>query len=203
MSIDASLVKKLREETGSGMMDCKKALTETNGEFEKAKDYLRKKGEAKAEKKSSRSAGEGRIGSYIHHNGKVGTLVELRTETDFVARNEAFSDLLKTLCMQVAATAPIALRKEDIPDGIIERERAVYAESDEVLAKSEKIRPKIVEGKLKKFYKSACLLEQSLVSDETKTVGDLIKESVAKFGENITLVRFARFELGESDGTGE
>ena len=203
MAIDASLVKKLRDETGSGMMDCKKALSETNGDFGSAKDLLRKRGEAKAAKKAHRQTGEGSIGSYIHHNGKIGVLVEVHTESDFVAKNETFQEFVKSLCMQVAATDPLAIDRSKLPADVVEHEKNILAESEDVLAKPEKIRPKIIEGKLVKFYKTVCLLDQQLVTDESKSVGDLVKEMIAKFGENIVPVRFARFELGETADSGE
>lgn len=198
MAINAADVKKLREITGCGMMDCKKALSETNGDFEAAKDYLRKKGETKAAKKSARATGEGRIGYYIHHNNKIGAMVEMRTESDFVANNEVFAESLRTICMHIAASNPIAVNREDIPTEVIEREKNVYAESEDVLKKPEKIRPKIIEGKLNNFFKENVLLEQPLVSDPQKTVEDFVKEVIAKFGENMVLVRFARFEVGET-----
>ena len=199
MAIEANIVMKLREETGAGMMDCKKALAETNGDFNAAKDLLRKKGEAKAAKRVGRATGQGRIGSYIHHNSKIGVLVEVRTESDFVASNEVFLDFVKSVCMQVAATAPRSLSKEDLDPKVVEHEKMIYAESEDVLSKPEKVRPKIIDGKMAAFYKSACLLEQPLVTDESRTVETLLKETISKFGENIRIVRFVRFELGETE----
>jgi len=196
MGISPQDAKKLREETGCGMMDCKHALEETGGEFEAAKEYLRKKGIAKAEKKSVRAAGEGVIGHYIHSNGKIGVLVEVRCETDFASRSDGFKQLVKDLSMHVAAMNPLAVSAEGFAPQILERERRIASESDDVLQKPENIRPKIVEGKIKKFLKDNALLEQPFVKDPNITVGDYVKQTAGKIGENVRVVRFVRIELG-------
>jgi elongation factor Ts len=197
MAISAAMVKELRERTGAGMMECKNALTETNGDMEKAIDLLRARGAAKAAKRAEREAKEGTVGSYVHMNGKIGVLVEVNCETDFVARNDAFQALARDLAMHIAAAAPLALTAEEIPADVVERERGVYREQVKNEGKPEKMWDKIVEGKLNKFYKESTLLEQPFVKDPDKTVKDLITEVAAKTGENITVRRFARFKLGE------
>jgi elongation factor Ts len=197
MAISAAMVKELRERTGAGMMECKSALTETNGDMEKAIDLLRARGAAKAAKRAEREAKEGAIGSYVHMNGKIGVLVEVNCETDFVARNDAFQALARDLAMHIAAAAPLALTAEEIPADVVERERGVYREQVKQEGKPEKMWDKIVEGKLNKFYKESTLLEQPFVKDPDKTVKDLITEVAAKTGEKITVRRFARFKLGE------
>jgi elongation factor Ts len=196
-AISAGMVKELRERTGAGMMECKNALTETNGDMEKAIDLLRARGAAKAAKRAEREAKEGTVGSYVHMNGKIGVLVEVNCETDFVARNDAFQALARDLAMHIAAAAPLALTAEEIPADVVERERGVYREQVKNEGKPEKMWDKIVEGKLNKFYKESTLLEQPFVKDPDKTVKDLITEVAAKTGENITVRRFARFKLGE------
>jgi elongation factor Ts len=196
-AISASMVKELRERTGAGMMECKNALAETNGDMEKAIDLLRARGAAKAAKRAEREAKEGVIGSYVHMNGKIGVLVEVNCETDFVARNDAFQALARDLAMHIAAAAPLALTAEEIPADVVERERGVYREQVKNEGKPEKMWDKIVEGKLNKFYKESTLLEQPFVKDPDKTVKELITEVAAKTGENITVRRFARFKLGE------
>jgi elongation factor Ts len=195
MSISAAAVKELRDKTGIGMMDCKEALIAADGDMEKAVDILRKKGMAAADKRAGRAAGEGFIGSYIHSNGKIGVIVELNCETDFVARNEEFRALAKDLAMQVAATNPIAVAAEDVPADVVARERAIYAE--QVVGKPENIIEKIVDGKMRKFYEDNCLLEQQFVKDGDKKISDLVKEMAGKIGENIGVRRFARFAVGE------
>jgi elongation factor Ts len=197
MAISAAMVKELRERTGAGMMECKNALTETNGDMEKAIDLLRARGAAKAAKRAEREAKEGAIGSYVHMNGKIGVLVEVNCETDFVARNDAFQALARDLAMHIAAAAPLALNAEEIPADIVERERGVYREQVKQEGKPEKMWDKIVEGKLNKFYKESTLLEQPFVKDPDKSIKDLITEVAAKTGEKITVRRFARFKLGE------
>jgi elongation factor Ts len=197
MAISAAMVKELRERTGAGMMECKNALTETNGDMEKAIDLLRARGAAKAAKRAEREAKEGTVGSYVHMNGKIGVLVEVNCETDFVARNDAFQALARDLAMHIAAAAPLALTAEEIPTDVVERERGVYREQVKNEGKPEKMWDKIVEGKLNKFYKESTLLEQPFVKDPDKTVKDLITEVAAKTGEKITVRRFARFKLGE------
>lgn len=196
MAISAQQVKELRDRTGAGMMDCKKALEETSGDMEKAIDLLRSKGAAKAAKRAEKSANEGTIGTYVHHNGKVGVMVELNCETDFVAKNDEFLQLARDLAMHVASSAPLAVSAEDIPAEEVERERAVYAAQVAEEGKPENIRDKIVEGKLKKWYQEQALLEQPFVKDPDKTVDQLVTEVSAKTGEKITVGRFARFQVG-------
>jgi len=196
--IPAKLVAELRARTGAGMMDCKRALEETGGDLEKAIDQLRKKGVAKAEKRAGREATEGLIGSYIHHDGAIGVLVELNCETDFVARTEDFKALAKDVAVHVAATRPLAVRIEDLPAELVQREKQVYEAQVAEQKKPEQIRAKIVEGMLKKFYEDNVLLEQKFVKDDTRTVGELVKELSGKTGENVQVRRFVRFELGGS-----
>ena len=194
--IPAKLVAELRARTGAGMMDCKKALEETGGDLDKAVDELRKKGAAKAEKRAGREATEGLIGSYVHHDGSVGVLVELNCETDFVARTPEFHALAKELAIHVAAAKPLAVRIEDLPADVVERERRVYTEQVAEQKKPENIRAMIVDGMLKKFYEERVLLEQKYVRDDKRTIGELVKELSAKTGENVQVRRFVRFELG-------
>ncbi|MGR3309434.1 MAG: translation elongation factor Ts [Candidatus Brocadiales bacterium] len=194
MAVGAADVKKLREMTGAGVLECKQALEESQGDFGKATDILKKKGFAKAAKKLSRSTGEGRIGSYIHSNGKIGALVEINCETDFVAKNELIQQLLKDLCMQVAATNPISVTREDIPKDVVEKQKEIFSES--VDGKPADIVEKIINGKMEGFFKDKCLLEQPFIKDNTQTVKDLITGKIANLGENIKINRFARFELG-------
>jgi elongation factor Ts len=195
--ISASMVKELRERTGSGMMECKKALQESNGDMEKAIDYLRSRGSAKAAKRAEREAKEGAIGSYVHMGGRIGVLVEIGCETDFVARNADFQTLVRDVAMHVAAANPLALNPSDIPADVVERERGVYAEQVKQEGKPEKMWDKIVEGKLAKFYKESTLLDQPFVKDPDKTVGQYVTEVASKTGENIVIRRFVRFALGE------
>jgi elongation factor Ts len=192
------MVAELRARTGVGMMDCKKALEETGGDMEKAIDLLRKKGMAKAEKRAGREATEGLIGSYVHHDGAIGVLVEVNCETDFVARTDDFKTLAKDVAVHVAATRPLAVRIEDLPAEVVQREKQVYEAQVAEQKKPEQIRAKIVEGMLKKFYEDNVLLEQKFVKDDTRTVGELVKELSAKTGENVQVRRFVRFELGGS-----
>jgi elongation factor Ts len=196
MAISAQEVRKLRERTGQGMMECKRALEESGGDTEKAVDILRKKGLATAEKRSGRATAQGRIHSYIHHNGRVGVLLEVNCETDFVAKNEQFQALLSDLCLQICAAAPIAVRREEVPAALVERERAIARE--QVTGKPANIVEKIVDGKLNKWYAERVLLEQPFVKDQDRTVKDVLTEAVAKTGENIVVQRFARFEVGET-----
>ncbi|HVZ77770.1 MAG TPA: translation elongation factor Ts [Gemmatimonadaceae bacterium] len=191
-------VQELRQRTGAGMMDCKKALEETNGNIDQAIEYLRKKGIAKAEKRAGRSASEGLIGSYIHHNGKVAVLVELNCETDFVARTDDFKDLARHLAEHVAATAPLAVDADGIPAEKIEAERRIAEEQTRASGKPEAMIAKIVDGKVNAFLKEVTLLNQPWVRDGGKTVGELVKEVSAKTGENIQVKRFVRFQLGEA-----
>lgn len=199
MSISASDVKDLREKTGVGMMDCKKALTEAGGDLEKAIDILRKKGLSAAAKKADRITSEGLVGSYIHAGGKIGVLLEVNCETDFVAKTTEFQDLVKDLCMQIAAANPKYVRREEVPEGELAREKEIYKDQARQSGKPENILDKIVEGKLEKFYSDVCLMDQLFVKDpEGKTkVKDLITNKVAKIGENISIRRFVRFQLGE------
>ncbi len=197
MAISASDVKELRERTGAGMMECKKALEEANGAMETAIDILRAKGAAKAAKRAGKETREGAIGSYVHMGGKIGVLVEVNCETDFVARTEAFRELVKDLAMHVAAANPLAVSPEDIPGEIVERERTVFIEQVRNEGKPEKIWDRIVDGKLKKFYQDNALLEQAFVKDPDKTIAQLVTEVSAKTGERIQVRRFARFALGE------
>ena len=196
--IPAKLVAELRARTGAGMMDCKKALQETGGELEKAIDLLRQRGAAKADKRAGREASEGLIGSYVHHDGSVGVLVELNCETDFVARTEDFKALAKELAVHIAAAKPLAVRIEDLPADVVQRERAVYEKQVAEQKKPANIREKIVDGMMKKFYEENVLLEQKYVRDDKRTVGELVKELSSKTGENVQVRRFVRFELGGS-----
>lgn len=196
MAITAEAVKNLREKTGAGMMECKKALTESNGDFEKAIDLLRQKGLATASKKSGRSVSEGLIESYIHM-GRIGTMVEVNCETDFVARTDDFKELAKDVAMHVAAAMPLYLNREEVPQDVIDREKEIY--KVQVAGKPPQVIEKIIEGKLEKFYGDTCLLDQVFIKDpdQKKTVKDLVTEKIAKLGENIIIRRFARFQLGE------
>ena len=203
MSIDAKIVKSLRDKTGAGMMDCKKALVETKGNLDKAVDHLRKSGIAKAEKKGERIAKEGLVFSYIHHGGRLGVLVELNCETDFVAKTEGFSDLAHNLAMQVAATNPLSISREDIDNTILEREKAIYSDQAKESGKPENIIDKMVDGRIEKFYAESCLLEQQFIKDPDRKIGDLITEAVATLGENIVINRFIRFAVGESSLNGQ
>jgi elongation factor Ts len=195
--ISATLVKDLREKTGAGMMDCKKALAETNGDFEKAIDFLRQKGLAQAAKKSARAASEGAVTSYIHAGGKIGVLVEINCETDFVAKNEDFRTLTQDIAMHIAAAAPVAVRREEVPADLLAREREIYKQQAIEQGKPANIAEKMVEGRIEKYYKEACLLDQPFVKNPDVTIQQLITEKVAKIGENIVVRRFVRFQLGE------
>ena len=197
-TISAKDVSELRSRTGAGMMDCKKALQDTEGDLDKALQLLRQKGIAKAEKRSGRSAKEGAIGSYVHFNGRVAVLVEVNCETDFVARTDDFQNLARDLAMHIASARPLAVSPEDLPADVVERERAIFEAQVAESGKPEQVRPKIVEGKLKKFYQENVLLRQPYVKDDKKTVGDLVTEVSAKVGENIVVRRFVRYELGEA-----
>ncbi len=199
MQITAAIVKELRDKTGAGMMDCKKALTETNGDIEKAIDTLRAKGIAKAEKKAGRTAKEGIIYSYIHPTGQnLGVLVEINCETDFVAATDAFKAFAKDIAMQIAAMAPIAVKREEISTDVVEREKAIYKEQVLNEGKPEHIADRIITGKLDKFYKENVLLEQEFFKDTDITVETYLKETVGTLGENIAIARFARFKVGEA-----
>lgn len=195
--ISANAVKELREKTGAGMMDCKKALTESGGDPAKAEEYLRKKGLAAAAKKAGRAASEGAVASYIHMGGKIGVLVEVNCETDFVARTEGFQALVKDISMHIAAAAPLYVRREEVPADVVEKELEIGRGQAREQKKPEAIIEKIATGKLDKYYKETCLLEQPFVKDDKKSIQDVLTESVAKIGENIQVRRFARFVLGE------
>lgn len=197
MEISASTVKELREKTGAGVMDCKKALAETAGNVEKAVDYLRSKGLSAAAKKVGRIATEGLVGAYVHPGGKIGVLVEVNCETDFVARTQEFQSLLKDIAMQIAAANPRYVRPDEVPQEELEKERQIYRQQALESGKPEKILDKIVEGKLERFYSEVCLLEQAFIKNPDQKVADLIKEAVAKLQENIQVRRFARYHLGE------
>ncbi len=195
-TISAKLVKELRDKTGAGMMDCKRALEEAGGDMDKAAEILRKKGIAKAEKRAGRVASQGLVVSYIHHNQQVGVLLELNCETDFVARNESFSQLARDIALHVASMDPIGVNPEDVPADLLERERRIAQDQVAAEGKPENIRAKIVEGKLKKFVAERTQLEQPYVRNDKITVGELIKEASGKLGEAITVRRFARFQIG-------
>jgi len=199
VEIKATLVKELRDKTGAGMMDCKRALVETGGEMEKAIDYLKTKGLAKAEKRMGRTASEGRIASYIHRPGeKIGVLVEVNCETDFVARTEEFAAFVRDVAMHVAASNPQWVSRTDLPEAARAREEAIYREQAKESGKPEKIWPKMIEGKMEKFYGEVCLLEQRFVKNPDQTIDQLTKELITKTGENIVIRRFARFQVGEA-----
>lgn len=195
--ITAALVKELRERTGVGMMDCKKALAATEGDMDKAIDFLREKGLAAAAKKAGRIAAEGLVESYIHGGGRIGVLVEVNCETDFVAKTDAFKSLVKDIAMHIAAANPSYLRREEVPAAELEHEKMVLTEQARNEGKPEKIIEKMVTGRIEKYYKEVCLLEQPFVKDPDKTISDLITESIAKIGENIAIRRFTRYQLGE------
>ncbi|HXF75726.1 MAG TPA: translation elongation factor Ts [Methylomirabilota bacterium] len=197
MEVSASAVKELREKTGAGMMDCKKALAATAGDMQKAIDYLRQKGLAAAAKKADRIAADGAVGAYIHAGGKIGALVEINCETDFVARTAEFQALVKDIAMQVAAANPRYVRREEIPAAELEREKEIYRKQALESGKPEKIVDKIVEGKLERFYSEICLVEQSFIKDPDKKVADVVNDAIARLGENIQIRRFSRYRLGE------
>jgi elongation factor Ts len=199
MSVSAQQVKELRERTGAGMMDCKKALVEAGGDLEKAIDGLRKRGLAAAAKRAGRSTGEGSIASYIHAGGKIGVLVEINCETDFVARTDDFQELVRDVAMHIAAADPRFVRREEVTPEVLERERQIYRDQVLQQGKPANIADRIVEGKLEKFYSEQVLLEQPFVKDPDQTVGDLITAKIAKTGENIQVRRFARYRLGEGE----
>lgn len=190
-------IKELRERTGSGVLACKQALIEANGDIEKAIEILRKKGIAKAEKKATRETAEGIIDAYVHPGERLGVLIEVNCESDFVARTKEFKALVHDICLQIAASDPLAISREDLSKDIIEREKRIYESQVMALNKPPKVVEKIVQGKLEKFYTDVCLLEQPFIKSPEKTVGEYIKEQIAKFGENIKIRRFSRFKLGE------
>lgn len=194
--VTSLMIKELRDKTQAGMMDCKKALTETDGDMEKAVEFLRKKGLASADKKMDREVTEGIIASYIHSNNKIGVLIELKTMTDFVARNSDFQELAKELAMQVAAANPLYVSPEDVPADVIAKEKEIYKEQMLNSGKPENVVEKIVEGKLQKYYSEVCLLEQEYIKDSSIKIKDLIREKIATFGENIAVGKFSRFQIG-------
>ncbi len=197
MEINAQTVKELRDKTGAGMMDCKGALTEAGGDMEKAIEFLRKKGLSRAAKRAGRAANEGAVGSYIHMGGKIGVLVEVNCESDFVAKNEDFQAFVKDISMHIAASSPLYLSEEDVPEDIIEKEREIYRAQAKDSGKPDKVIDKIVDGKLKKFYTEVCLLDQPYVKDTDMKVSDYLNNFISKTGENVVIRRFARFQLGE------
>lgn len=197
MAIGANLVKQLRDKTGAGFMDCKKALVECEGDFEKSVDHLRAKGLALAARKSVREASEGLVGAYIHGGNKIGVLLEVNCETDFVARTEEFQALVKDLSMQIAAASPRYVGREEVGEGELEREKAIYRQQAAELNKPEAVLVKIVDGKMERFYEETCLMEQAFVKEPTRRVKDLIQDAIARLGENIRVRRFVRYSVGE------
>jgi elongation factor Ts len=195
-TIDAKMIKELRDRTNAGIMDCKEALQEADGDMEKAVDLLRKKGVATALKRAGRDTSEGVINSYIHAGGKIGVLVEVNCETDFVAKTDEFKEFVKNIAMHIAATKPLGIEREDVDQDLIEREQKIYRDQALDMGKPENIVDKIVQGKMEKFFKETCLLEQQYVKDPDITIKDLIHEMVGKTGESISVRRFARFQLG-------
>lgn len=198
MTVSTSLIKQLREKTGVGIMDCKTALKECDGDIDRAVDYLRKKGIAIAKKRGGRTTSQGQIQSYIHAGGKIGVLVEANCETDFTGKTDDFTAFVKDLAIQIAASNPIAIDREQVPDDVIEKEKDIYATQARESGKPDKVIEKIVEGKLNKFFAESCLLEQPFVKNPDITVKDLLNNLIAKTGENIVIRRFVRFQLGES-----
>lgn len=197
MEVSASTVKELREKTGAGMMDCKKALAESGGDMQKAIDYLRQKGLAAAAKKANRAAADGAVGAYVHPGGKIGVLVEINCETDFVARTTEFQGLLKDIAMQVAAANPRVVRREEVSAEELEKEKSIYRQQALDTGKPEKVIEKIVQGKIERFYSEVCLMEQSFIKDPDKNISNVINDAIARLGENIQIRRFARYHLGE------
>lgn len=195
--ISSAMVRELRDRTGAGMMDCKKALSQVGGDVDKALVFLREKGLAAAAKRSSRTAAEGAVGSYIHAGGKIGVLMEINCETDFVARTDDFQSLVRELAMQVAAANPRYLRREEVPADVLEQEKSIFRTQAAESGKPEQVIEKIVNGKIEKFFAEICLLEQVYIKDPDKKVGDLVTDAVSKMGENLVVRRFARFQLGE------
>ena len=198
MAASASAVKELREISGAGMMDCKRALDEAGNDIKKAMEVLRKSGVAKAQKKAGRSASDGMVLPYIHPGSKLGVLIEVNCETDFVAKTEDFQNMVKNIAMHIAASGPIAVNKEDVPSDVLETEKEIYAEQARKSGKPENIIDKMIEGRISKFYQENVLMEQSFVKDPNLTISDVLIEMVAKLGENIIIARFVRFQLGET-----
>lgn len=197
MSISASMVRELREKTNAGMMDCKRALEENSGDFDKSVDWLRQKGLSSAAKKAGRIATEGTVESYIHGEGRIGVLLEVNSETDFVARNPGFREFVRNVALHVAATNPVSVSPEQVPPALVEREREVLTAKNRETGKKEEMIPKIVEGQIKKWFAENCLLEQAYVKNPDITVGEYLKQTIATIGENIVIRRFVRYELGE------
>ncbi|GKS58618.1 elongation factor Ts [Nitrospira sp.] len=198
MAAPATLVKELRDKTGAGILDCQKALQENSNDIEKAVDYLRQKGLAAAQKRASREANEGIISSYIHPGSRIGVLVEVNCETDFVARNEEFQAFVKDVALQIAAANPTYVKREDVPEDVVSKERAIYEGQAKEMGKPPAAWPKIVEGKLEKYFQESCLLEQAFIKDPSATVKDLLTQKVAKIGENLIIRRFTRYQLGQA-----
>jgi len=197
MTISAAQVKELRDATGAGMMDCKRALQETSGSFDDAVKYLREKGMAKAAKRASKVASEGAVASYIHMGGKIGVLVEVNCETDFVARGEAFQTFVKDICLQICSASPVYVTKEEVPQSAYDEEKEVYVKQAQETGKPQNICEKIAEGKMNKWFSEVCLMEQPFVKEDKKTIKDLMAELTAKCGEKIVIRRFVRYQLGE------
>ena len=197
MTVTAQMVKELRQKTGVGMMDCKNALVEKDGDLEAAIQYLREKGMADAAKRAGRAATEGLVGSYVHTGGKIGVLVEVNCETDFVARTDQFKELARNLAMQICSESPVCVRREDVPPELLEKERQIYETQARQTGKPEKIIEKIVAGKLESFYARVCLLEQEFIRDRSATIQEYVTSKIAELGENIVVKRFVRFQLGE------
>jgi elongation factor Ts len=200
MQISAQLVKQLRERTNAGFSDCRAALIEANGDIEKAISILRKKGQAAAAKKATREASEGLVGSYIHAGGKIGVLVEVNCESDFVGRTERFQNLCHDIAMHIAALDPRYVRREDVTPEMLEKERDIYRAQAQATGKPEQVVEKIVAGKMEKFYEENCLYEQHYIKDESVTIGEMVKQAVSDLGENIVIKRFVRFKVGEVSG---
>lgn len=196
MAGNATLVKELREKTGAGILDCQKALVESGNDIEKAIEHLRQKGLAAAQKKAGRETNEGLISAYIHPGSRIGVLLEVNCETDFVARNEEFQAFVKDLALQIAAASPRYVKREDIPAEVIEKEKAIYRAQCKEMGKPEPAWDKIVQGKIEKFYEESCLLDQAFIKDPTVTIKDMLAQKIAKIGENISLRRFTRYQLG-------
>ena len=198
MTIDASIVKDLRSRTGAGIMDCKEALLDSDGNVEKAVDFLRKKGIAKAEKKAGREADQGAVLSYIHPGNRIGVLVEVKCETDFVAKTDRFQTFVKDVAMQIAATNPLSVTRDGIDSVVVDKEKEIFTEQAKLSSKPDNVLEKIIEGRIEKFYQENCLLEQSFIKDSDKSVQDILMETITTLGENISIARFSRFEVGDA-----
>ena len=198
MTIDASIVKDLRSRTGAGIMDCKEALLDSDGNVEKAVDFLRKKGITKAEKKAGREADQGVVLSYIHPGNRIGVLVEVNCETDFVAKTDGFQMFVKNVAMQIAATNPLSVTRDGIDSVVVDKEKEIFTEQAKLSGKPDNVLEKIIEGRIEKFYQEICLLEQSFIKDSDKSVKDILMETIATLGENISIARFSRFEVGDA-----